>query len=106
MYCTISVAKTKAPINCAVTAKLIGVFVFAYAKSRFSHDEAQLVSRVLFVTTLGLFVFKGDPTFGSGSFRPKTQGNEKRKIIFPYKKDLHVVGFWWNLGPIFRKIDF
>ena len=26
----------------AVTPKLICVFVFAYAKSRFSHDEAQL----------------------------------------------------------------
>ena len=31
--------KTKAP----VTAKLICVFVFAYAKSRFSHDQANLV---------------------------------------------------------------
>ena len=27
----------------AVTAKLICVFVFAYAKSRFSHDAAQLI---------------------------------------------------------------
>ena len=34
--------KTKALISFAVTAKLICVFVFAYAKSRFSHDEAQL----------------------------------------------------------------
>ena len=31
--------KTKAP----ATAKLICVFVFAYAKSRFSHDQANLV---------------------------------------------------------------
>ena len=38
--CTIRVAKTKALISFAVTAKLIGAFVFAYAKSRFSHDEA------------------------------------------------------------------
>ena len=36
--CTIYVAKTKALINCAVTAQLICVFVFAFAKSRFSHD--------------------------------------------------------------------
>ena len=36
--CTIHVAKTKALISFAVTAKLICVFVFAYAKSRFSHD--------------------------------------------------------------------
>ena len=34
--------KTKALISCAVTAQLICVFVFAYAKSRFSHDEAQI----------------------------------------------------------------
>ena len=37
MDCTIFVAKTKALISCAVTAKLICGFVFAYAKSRFSH---------------------------------------------------------------------
>ena len=36
------VAKTKALISFAVTAKLICVFVFAYAKSRFSHNEAQI----------------------------------------------------------------
>ena len=38
------VAKTKALISFAATAKLICVFVFAYAKSRFSHDAAQMVS--------------------------------------------------------------
>ena len=37
---TIYVAKTKSLISCAVTAQLICVFVFAYAKSRFSHNEA------------------------------------------------------------------
>ena len=37
------VVKTKALISFAVTAKLICVFVFAYAKSRFSHDEAHIV---------------------------------------------------------------
>ena len=36
--CTIRVAKTKALISFAVIAKLICVFVFAYVKSRFSHD--------------------------------------------------------------------
>ena len=40
--CTIRGAKTKALISFAVTAKLICVFVFAYAKSRFSHNEAHL----------------------------------------------------------------
>ena len=45
----INVAKTKALISFAVTAKLICVFVFAYAKRWFSHDAAQLSNRfVLF----------------------------------------------------------
>ena len=43
MNCSIYVAKTKALISCAVTVQLICVFVFAYAKSRFSHDVAQLI---------------------------------------------------------------
>ena len=43
MYCTIRVAKAKALISFAVTAKLICVFVFAYAKSLFSHNEAHLI---------------------------------------------------------------
>ena len=43
MDCTIRVAKTKALISFVVTAKLICVFVFAYAKSRFSHNEAHMV---------------------------------------------------------------
>ena len=37
------VAKTKALISFAVTAKLICVFIFAYAKSRFSHDDAHII---------------------------------------------------------------
>ena len=36
------VAKTKAMISCVVTALLICGFVFAYAKSQFFHDAAQL----------------------------------------------------------------
>ena len=48
--CTIRVAKTKALISFAVTAKLICVFVFAYAKSRFSHDVAHM--RKVFATWL------------------------------------------------------
>ena len=40
---TIRVAKTKALISFAVTAKLICVFVFAYTKIRFCHDEAHIL---------------------------------------------------------------
>ena len=36
------IVKTKALISCAVTAQLICIFVFAYAKSRFSHNEAHI----------------------------------------------------------------
>ena len=42
MDCTIRVAKTKALISFAVTAKLICVFVLAYAESRVSHNEAHI----------------------------------------------------------------
>ena len=40
--CTIHVAKTKALISFAVTAKLICVFVFAYADCWFSYAVAQI----------------------------------------------------------------
>ena len=36
-------AKTKAPISFAVTAKLICVSVYAYAKRWFSHDADQII---------------------------------------------------------------
>ena len=42
--CTIQVAKTKALISFAVTAKLICVFVFAYAKIQFSHVAAHPIA--------------------------------------------------------------
>ena len=38
--------KTKALISFVVNAKLICVFVFAYAKSRFSHDAAHMAKQV------------------------------------------------------------
>ena len=36
--CIVYVAKTKVLISCAIIAQLICTFVFAYKKSRFSHD--------------------------------------------------------------------
>ena len=47
-YCSIRVAKTKALISFAVTAKLICVFVFAYTKLRFSHNEAHILMSYTF----------------------------------------------------------
>ena len=40
--CTIYVAKIKWLISCLITVQLICAFVFPYAKSRFSHDVAQV----------------------------------------------------------------
>ena len=39
---TIRTVKLKALTSCAVTVQLICVFVFAYAKSRFSHNKAHM----------------------------------------------------------------
>ena len=47
---SVYVAKTKAPISCAVTAQLICAFGFVYAKSRFSHDA------VHFQTILPMYI--------------------------------------------------
>ena len=44
--CTLQVAKTKALISFAVTAKLICIFVFAYANYWFSHEAAQLKNQI------------------------------------------------------------
>ena len=52
MDCIIRIAKTKALISCAITAQLICVFVFAYAKIRFSHTDAHMDKKDL----NGLFV--------------------------------------------------
>ena len=49
---TICVVKTKALIRFAVTAKLICVFDFAYAKSQFSHDAAYIRHTLLSSATL------------------------------------------------------
>ena len=46
------VAKTKALISFAVTTKLICVFVFAYAISRFSHDMAHMMVPVIYLIQL------------------------------------------------------
>ena len=40
-------AKTKTLISFVVAAKLICIFIFAYAKSWFSHEEAQITFWVL-----------------------------------------------------------
>ena len=43
MNCTIRVAKTKALISFALSAKLICAFVFAYADCLFSHEAVHFL---------------------------------------------------------------
>ena len=50
-------AKTKALISFTITAKLICVFVFACAKSRFSDNEAHLIFANLCHVTKTLFLW-------------------------------------------------
>ena len=55
------VAKTKVLVSCAVTAQLICAFVFAYAKSRFSHDMTELfqtesMEKCFLMTSFTLFM--------------------------------------------------
>ena len=56
MDCTIRIAKTKALISCAVSAQLICVFVFAYAKNLF-------VRKLRIITVHGLLVVSHHITF-------------------------------------------
>ena len=75
-------------ISFAVTAKLICIFVFAYAKSRFSHDAAQIntipapihsswspflpPTGLCFVSSAPLAGFLENPTTKSVELRPVT----------------------------------
>ena len=63
MDCAINVAKTKALISFAVTAKLICVFVFAYAKSRFSYDPAHIFQTVFSINRSYVNILTKDQNF-------------------------------------------
>ena len=57
MNCIIRVVKTKALISFAVTAKLICIFVFAYADCWFSHEGAQMSDAPAPLTPLAMTCF-------------------------------------------------
>ena len=61
-YCIIQVAKTKALISFAVTAKLICVFVFAYADCWFSHDAAHVLWFLL-ILPIKIKIFRWEIVF-------------------------------------------
>ena len=48
MNCTIPVAKTKALISFAVSAKLIRAFVFSYADCSFSHEAVHIYLWIIY----------------------------------------------------------
>ena len=58
MNCTIRVAKTKALISFAVTAKLICVFVFAYANCSFSYARTQLCFEIDIEKQITMYNFR------------------------------------------------
>ena len=58
MDCTIRKVKTKALISSAATVQLICVFVFAYAKSRFSHNKAHMITvYIIYLVYLALIFY-------------------------------------------------
>ena len=60
--------KTKTLISFAITAKLICVFVFAYAKIRFSHDEAHITVNQLFFMAVYFHFFILNDIFAAINF--------------------------------------
>ena len=78
--CTIRVAKTKALISFAVTAKLICVFVFAYTKCLFSHEAAYIIQNAKWSTKFGLLLAFCICT----GVRPKTDHIEKYVDLSDY----------------------
>ena len=62
--CTIQIAKTKVLISFAVTAKLICVFVFAYADCWFSHEVNHMTSFYICVIDIEAGVKKRNDSAG------------------------------------------
>ena len=84
--CTIRVAKTKALISFAVTAKLICAFVFAYADCSFSNRAAQNKCRLLKLHFLSMgeilnwrYIVDGR---GAGSSKPISAVNIRNSVHF------------------------
>ena len=88
MIYTILVAKTKALISFAVTAKLICAFVFAYEKC-FSHDMAYLSIRLpvrrdclVMTETLSTVILRHKQTNQKDSFEgKKTTPDDFQKLV-------------------------
>ena len=75
-------------ISCAATTKMICFFVFAYAKCRFSHDVAHIVTKI---SDFGI-IFKISSL------------NIKRSILDIYGAPPGVLGIWGEGPFIFREL--
>ena len=90
--CTIFKAKSKALISGTVTAHMIYFFVFAYAKGRFSRDEAQFMHPI-FVTKANIpdpYQTQHYADFHRGSFFSKLLNRINVTItlkLIPYSSD-------------------
>ena len=89
--CSIRVAKTMALISFAVTAKLICVFVFAYADCWFSHEAAHILTE------------KQNWTFIAKCPMNKSRFNwlnNKYTSLYnlPWLKNTHVVVLMWLIS--------
>ena len=78
---TIRVAKTKALISFAVTAKLICVFVFAYAKTRFSHDAAH-ISLTFFILLIFTLLVRSILLYTGKKYSDLLSSNEYQQSLF------------------------
>ena len=79
-------SQSKALISVAVTAKLICVFVFAYAKNRFSYDAAHIVK--LGSTGAHFFLFSFNLVYGHSAALTSAH-NLCFEIILYIKGDLN-----------------
>ena len=88
-------AKTKALISFAVTAKLICVFVFAYAKIRFSHDAAQVVAGLITYNRYNIFILINTMQFTSPEMMFLRQIFEQIRLI-----KVPNLGVIWSFFPL------
>ena len=89
MDCSFRIAQTKALISFAVTAKLICVFVFAYAKSRFSHDAAHFIFNWKNPIKISYMSYNKSNNF---ALEPSKNSDQRRLITRPYALTRWLIG--------------
>ena len=97
-------AKTKALISCAVTAQLICVFVFTYAKSQFAYDATPLICRYHQVGKINLGCEKNEPPHEKTNnlHMRKQRRRSATKLISAFVFATQIVHFLFFLNPKFQ----